>query len=100
MSDTKVDMPTVCQMFDSGWQVLIYKDGMGSYTAEAKHANEQKVIDARKVLADKIREENPDLLKEDWDGSLLDMFTEIETADFTPEQTLTRLAYKIRGEIL
>jgi hypothetical protein len=63
---TLVDMPKVTQMLDSGWLVTLYKNELGSYTAEANRKGSKDII----------------------------------TDDFTPEQALTRLAYKVFGEII
>ena len=66
MSNTIVDMPKVCQALDAGWVLTVWKNQLGSYTAEA--------------------------INQDDEGQITD--------DFTPEQALTRIAYKIYGEIL
>ena len=102
MSDTKVDMPKVTQMLDAGWNVHLYKGGMGSYEAEGYHCNGR----VRDRVAQKLRES----FNKSWAGSKDPMhykeefdWTEDErlhTDDFTPEQALTRLAYKVHGEIL
>jgi len=63
---TLIDMAKVTQMLDSGWNVKLFKNQLGSYTARGIHPNKKKEI----------------------------------TDDFTPEQALTRLAYKIHGEII
>ena len=67
MSKTIVDMPKVNQLLDNGWTIIMFKNQLDSYTAEATR-----------------------------DG-LDECF---ETDDFTPEQALTRLAYKVQGEII
>lgn len=68
MSDTKVDIPKVTQMLDAGWRILLFKNDIGSYTAQAMGSNPPRLC---------------------------------LTDDFTPEQALTRLAYKaVDGEIL
>jgi hypothetical protein len=72
MSDTKIDFAKVTQMLDAGWQVVIFKNGIGSYTAKAKSTTVFAGQNAVRFITD----------------------------DFTPEQALTRLAYKIHGEIL
>jgi hypothetical protein len=66
MSDTKVDFAKVTQLLDADWHVCLYRNQLGSYTAEAYHHGREEITD-----------------------------------DFTPEQALTRLAYKtIDGIIL
>lgn len=79
MSKTIVDFPKVAQMLDAGWQVTLYKGGLGSYYCEAMHSPD--MMAKREELCDH-------------DGDL-------GTDDFTPEQALTRLAYKcVDGIIL
>ena len=66
MSDTNVDFAKVTQLLDNDWVIRLWKNQLGSYSAQALGID-------RTVLTD----------------------------DFTPEQALTRLAYKvIDGEIL
>ena len=79
MSQTIVDLPKVAQMLDSGWQVRIWKNPLGSYTVEAGHPMSSVMARAAAML--------------DEDGDFV-------TDDFTPEQALTRMAYKVFGEIL
>jgi len=95
MSDTKVDMPKVCQMLDSGWTVTLFKNQMGSYTAIGEHEKKLIVQTAKADLHHEILQANPD-----WDFELIDSLTGMDTDDFTPEQALTRLAYKVHGEII
>lgn len=106
MSDTIVDMPKVTQMLDAGWEVHIYRNGP-SYVARGRHDNKAlwdrakagvlaQMVDAHAkdeggLSAESCREIN-DL---DFDEPC-----EIDTDDFTPEQALTRLAYKVHGELL
>jgi hypothetical protein len=101
MSKTIVDMPKVSQMLDAGWKVYLFKNQMGSYLATARHPKKemlerigQKLIDAFNAA----NEGNENALvydpEWDWKGDYL------ITDDFTPEQALTRLAYKVHGEIL
>jgi len=105
MSDTIVDMPKVTQMLDAGWKVVIFKNGMQSYSAQATHRNTKMLQEVRKKLADGMRE-NKDILRETGctaeelvDESVFDAGYVI-TDDFTPEQALTSLAYKVHGEII
>lgn len=79
MSDTIIDMAKVTQMLDAGWGVRLYRGGMGSYVAVGVHGN-WKVMKRLEKFVDE-------------DG-------EVTTDDFTPEQALTRLAYKVHGEII
>ncbi len=105
MRTTIADMPKVAQMLDSGWRVRIYKGALGSYEVRAKHPKESKM---RAVFAKlcKSMTENKDFhatvemtaseaveLQDFHDGWLI-------TDDFTPEQALTRMAYKTFGEII
>jgi hypothetical protein len=94
MSDTIIDMPKVTQMLDAGWCVKVFKNGMNSYTAAASHHNldlirkaNNAVVDAADLAVRQIVKEAQD----DW---------QVGTDDFTPEKALTRLAYKVHGEII
>jgi hypothetical protein len=99
MSDTKIDLPKVAQMFDAGWSIWIRKNALGSYTVYARH--EKKAVRERTAVAlEKFWNANAKIDCDydrgfDWDtdGSLM-------TDDFTPEQALTRMAYKVFGEII
>lgn len=71
-------MPKVCQMLDAGWKIRLFKNDLGTYTALAVHQDPQ--VETRCKYIDK-------------DGDLV-------TDDHTPEQALTRLAYKVLNEIL
>lgn len=88
MSKTIVDMPKVAQMLDSGWHVKLYKGGLGSYVAVGLHPDD--------AVMDRLAKHDTD----DWPGMFVDDDGECTTDDFTPEQALTRLAYKVHGEIL
>ncbi len=106
MSGTIVDMPKVCQMLDAGWSVRIEKNPLGSYGVWAHHNNERKMVQVREALEKDMRDNCKDFLREtgissqdaveerDFDDG------ELFTDDFTPEQALTRMAYKTFGEIL
>lgn len=101
VSDTIVDMPKVTQMLDAGWQVCIEKNSMGSYTVEAHHSNEDlKRRVAAKLEASHNNAPNQTVgYKPDFDWS--DDRDWLHTDDFTPEQALTRMAYKcVDGVIL
>lgn len=91
MSSTIVDMPKVTQMLDACWTVQLNRCGLGSYAARAKHENAAVVERLAQTFpfTDQDGDEGPD-----WDDGWL------ITDDFTPEQALTRLAYKVRGEII
>lgn len=105
MNDTIVDMPKVTQMLDAGWRVVLSKNEMGSYSTQATHANAGMVERVRDKLIADMRENKNFLEKTgltareavdemDFDGAY------VVTDDFTPEQALTRLAYKVHGEII
>ena len=80
MSKTLVDMAKVTQALDAGWQFQFFKGGLGSYCIIAEHPD-QGMMARRSHLCD-------------GDGELV-------TDDFTPEQALTRAAYKcVDGIIL
>jgi hypothetical protein len=104
MSDTIVDMPKVTQMFDAGWYVRMWKNGMGSYEAQATHKDDKKLAELAKKLEQAHNAVPGQTLtyesEYDWtedDDSMMDFLI---TDDFTPEQALTRLAYKTFGEII
>lgn len=69
-------------MLDAGHTVTLFKNQLGRYTA----------IASRPPRDD---EDGIDLAEIDANGLFI-----IDTDDFTPEQALTRLAYKVHGEIL
>lgn len=94
MSKTIVDMAKVTQMLDNGWTVLTYKNLMGSYTAEGRHRNRSIIKKANEAFMKMTNPEIRDIVEDDQSD------TEIVTDDFTPEQALTRLAYKVGGTIL
>lgn len=103
MSDTPIDMAKVTQMLDAGWQVHLFRGGMGGYVAKAVHDNIMIWERARDAMTDQVRRANPGMDT----VALLDLmaveFSDegvIDTEDFTPEQALTRLAYKVHGEII
>ncbi len=104
MSGTITDFPKVTQMLDAGWDVRIYKGPLGSYEARARHPKPKIMANVRRLLVRGVLC-NPELRKsaaeaEEYveendfhDGELM-------TDDFTPEQVLTRIAYKVHGHIL
>lgn len=101
MSKTIVDMPKVTQMLDNGWQVAIWKNELGSYTARGAH---KSVSVWHRAKQGKMQE----MLKAGWSKEEAEDLTdsdfcnegEIDTDDFTPEKALTRLAYKVHGEVI
>lgn len=105
MSNTIVDMPKVSQMLDAGWTVSIYKGQMGSYEVRAMHEKPKRMKQAIESL-EKVRAEqkkaDPD--SEISPAEVVEMFDLhdgwLMTDDFTPEQALTRMAYKTFGQIL
>ena len=102
MSNTIIDMPKVAQMLDAGWTVRIIKGGMAGYVAVANHDNRRIWYTAKLRCLEQVLTE--------WEGTRAEALElndldfdepgQIDTEDFTPEQALTRLAYKIHGEIL
>lgn len=105
MSKTIVDMPKVCQMLDAGWRVRIYKGPMGSYEVRASH--ETRMPQVQKVLVEEMRNNCQEFMRnmnmtadEAAQYMHFDDDNELMTDDFTPEQALTRMAYKVFGEIL
>lgn len=97
MSDTPVDMAKVTQMLDAGWQVCIYKNEMNTYTASAECELTSLWERARNGCLDQLPDQElRDVVEEsDWDEP-----GRVTTDDFTPEQALTRLAYKVHGEVI
>lgn len=95
MSKTIVDFPKVTQMLDAGWQVLIYKNPMGSYEVEATHRKTDMVRAVQEKIIAGTPAETREIVRETMDGD-----NTLSTDDFTPEQALTRMAYKCHGEIL
>jgi hypothetical protein len=95
MSDTIIDMPKVAQMLDSGWHIRMFKNAMGSYTVEATHARTGLVKAAQRKVIDATPADIRDAIADSFDGD-----NTIDTDDFTPEQALTRMAYKVFGEII
>lgn len=99
MSDTIVDMPKVTQMLDAGWQVQIFKGPMGSYEVRATHPNGGLKKSVAKKLKATHNAVPGQTLEYDRDFDWLNHQI-LMTDDFTPEQALTRMAYKVHGEIL
>jgi hypothetical protein len=98
MSTTIVDMPKLCQALDNGWMVTIEKNALGSYTAEATHPMQAAIDDANVKLRKQLNEAG--WSNDDIDGNDMLETHSVLTDDFTPEQALTRLAYKVHGEII
>jgi hypothetical protein len=95
MSKTIVDFPKVTQMLDAGWTVVLVKNGLGSYTACGTHASRGMVMATQEKLVASALPEMKGLVRESFDSDFA-----IDTDDFTPEQALTRLAYKVHAEII
>lgn len=101
MSATIVDMPKVCQMLDSGWYMYVFKNNMGTYTAFARHKDMCRIESVRaKMIADYIQAGWSEVEAVDLASSDVRSGGAIVTDDFTPEQAMTRLAYKVFGETL
>lgn len=81
MSDTIVDMAKVTQAMDAGFRFILFKNGLGSYSVIAEG---NRIQMARLSKIEGVLDEDGDCI----------------TDDFTPEQALTRMAYKVHGEIL
>lgn len=93
MSKRKIDMAMVKQILDAGWSVRLFRGGLGSYVACGQHDNENVMERLRvKPMPPGAVIEVPTYWVDD-DG-------EVTTDDFTPEAALTRLAYKVHGEII
>lgn len=104
MSSTTIDMAKVTQMLDAGWHVRIYKGAMGSYEVRAKHPSAKQMEWARSRLIAELKANSKGNLLGGTPAEAVDEFhfdgPELMTDDFTPEQALTRMAYKVHGEIL
>lgn len=106
MSETIVDMPKVTQMLDAGWTVQISRPNGSSYIARAQHPNRELWERAKQSVLNQTIEANKGdagisrATLVDWNEMDFDTPGEIVTDDFTPEQALTRLAYKVHGEII
>jgi hypothetical protein len=94
MSDTIIDDPKITQMLGAGWQVKLWKNPLGSYTAEAYHDKQDVWRRARDKWLRMAGPGNEWIVHEDWSTELI-----VTTDDFTPSQALTRLAYKVHGEL-
>ncbi len=94
MSNTIIDMPKVTQMLDAKWIVKIWKNDMGSYSAKATHGKPEMIETANRKLIASAPRESRDIVAEDC------KINSVITDDFTPEQALTRLSYKVHGEII
>ena len=104
--DTPIDMAKVTQLLDAGWTASVRRSDMGSYDARATHPNPAHVSVVKGILMSRLPdgETYRDLYEDmspyevveeyDMDGDA------IITDDFTPGQALTRLAYKVLGEII
>lgn len=96
MSDTKTDMPKVCQMLDNGWQLQVYKNQLGSYTVEAYHSK----ASVRQRVKDAMYEDARQSWGDEFTHEIGVLASDLSTDDFTPEQALTRMAYKVMGEVI
>jgi hypothetical protein len=97
MSDTKIDYAKITQMLDAGWQILLYRGVMGSYEVRATHERDNMVPRVIERLRSNWPDDAPTQYDEDFD---LDNDGSLMTDDFSPEQALTRMAYKIFGEVI
>lgn len=106
MPETIVDMPKVMQMLDSGWLVRLAKNHLHGYSAWAWHEDVAILRRVRDGLIEQTRRRASSLVAA---GGTIEEFVDdfhyddgwLMTDDFTPEQALTRLAYKVvGGEIL
>lgn len=97
MSKTIIDMPKVTQMLDAGWKVEIWRGEIGSYVVMASHYKHEMFERAKDKYLAGIDDERMRAAVElaEWDG-----VETIITDDFTPEQALTRMAYKVHGEVI
>ena len=101
MSSTMVDHAKICQMLDAGWKVRLYKGPMGTYEVRAFHDKPwimQRSFDACKGQIDgdlmqKLAAMN-ECSHDDVAAHLLLDDGWFMCDDFTPEQALTRMAYK------
>lgn len=103
MSDTKVDMAKVTQMLDAGWLVRIWKGPMGSYEVRARHPRPgmyESLLIRLEANAPKDHMLLPGMSRMQTIEECHFDDDEVMTDDFTPDQALTRMAYKVHGEII
>ena len=97
MSKTSNNMAQVSKMIDAGWRVTgLWKNGLGTYSAAATHENGQ-LIERAYAKWKAIPTAFP-IDEDDMHVSFFHGENEVATDDFTPEQALVRLAYKVFGE--
>ena len=84
-------------MMDAGWKVNIWKNDIGTYTSTAYHKN---VETRKRVLEDLASLRPQDIGEHMWHDAHWTDSGQLVTDDATPEQSLTRLAYKVHGEII
>lgn len=102
MSKTLVDMAKVTQMLDTGWQVAIFRGAMGSYEVRAVHQSTAMLNRALARIAEQMKK-TPGAMPHDDSYHIDEGFSggpALMTDDFSPEQALTRMAYKVFGEII
>lgn len=102
MSDTIIDMAKVTQALDNGWDLKLWRNQMGSYSVQAVHARVEIMRRALEKLAAEHAKIEGALYDDEWHADLDEIGNPIFlfTDDFTPEQALTRMAYKIHGEVI
>lgn len=101
MSKTIIDMPKVAQMLDSGWMVTLHKNRLGDYIANGVHKSKSVWRRARNRLFEQYILSGFERLRaSELVDAIFDDECSVTADDFTPEQALTRLAYKIHGEII
>lgn len=101
-SSTIVDFPKIAQMLDNGWVVhLARMPDSSRYVAAGRHPSEAAWRRARERIRQAIIDSGQPVETADFlvDADFSEV-GEIDTDDFTPEQALTRLSYKVHGEII
>ena len=97
MSTTSSNMAQVSKMIDAGWRVTgLWKNEMATYSATATHENVALIDRAYakwKAIPTAFPMDDDDIHDSFYHGE-----NEVGTDDFTPEQALVRLAYKVYGE--
>ncbi len=99
MSNTSNNMAQVSKMIDAGWRVTgLWKNDMGTYSATATNENKLRIKVAYEKWC-KLSASSTSVDDEmNWESFYNHDEDEVVTDDFTPEQALVRLAYKVFGE--
>lgn len=101
------DPPKIIQLLDAGWEVKLFKNHLGTYTARGRPTNPESLARLRKRTTLRCRDKKtgewfdhpgvtPEMIKYLFGTRSKYLYTD----DFTPLAALTRLAYKAHGEVV